>query len=263
MNLFILGTTQSIINLKSDSSSDNTILITWSLQEPIGMYSDLTFSVYFSLGEYETLAGTTKDLSYEITGIPTNVNYSIRVESQIPFSTQTISATLYHYLGSVQTTTQYTVVYSNNDNTTTIPITTPTIEVSQNTGSVPQYYIYIAIVVIVILLILFFFFLITLFVVCCIFKRRTLRKNRSHSATRSNPMAFEMPAHPNPTFAGDDIKLSFFTDKDGIHSYVHKDGTNPTKKQEEMNPSQKQDEADVVMENSFSSEIFATVESNS
>ena len=72
-----------------------------------------------------------------------------------------------------------------------------------------------------------------------------------------------MPAHPNPTFAGDDIKLSFFTDKDGIHSYVHKDGTNPTKKQEEMNPSQKQDEADVVMENSFSSEIFATVESNS
>ena len=123
MNLFILGTTQSIINLKSDSSSDNTILITWSLQEPIGMYSDLTFSVYFSLGEYETLAGTTKDLSYEITGIPTNVNYSIRVESQIPFSTQTISATLYHYLGSVQTTTQYTVVYSNNDNTTTIPIT--------------------------------------------------------------------------------------------------------------------------------------------
>ena len=263
MNLFILGTTQSIINLKSESSSDNTILITWSLQEPTGMYSDLTFSVYFSLGEYETLAGTTTDLSYEITGIPTNVNYSIRVESQIPLSTQTVSATLYHYLGSVQTTTQYTVVYSNNDNTTTIPITTPTVEVSQNTGSVPQYYIYITIVVIVILLILFFYFFVTLFVVCCIFKRRILRKNRSHSTTRSNPMLFEMPAHSNPTFEGDNIKLSFFTDEDGIHSYIQEDDTNPSTKHDGMNPSQKQDEADLVMENSFSSEIFASVNSMS
>ena len=244
--------------MKSESSNDNSILITWSLQEPTGMYSDLTFSVYFKLGEYESLAGTTTDLSYEITGIPTNVNYSIRVESQIPYSTQTISATLSHYLESVQSTPQFTVV-NNNDNTTTIPITTSTNEVLQNTDPIPQYSLYIAIVVIVILLILFFFFFITMFVVCCIFRRRTLRKNRSHSTSRSNPMAFEMPANPNPTFGGDDIKLSFLTDKDGIHSYIQKGDTNQSMEQDEMNLSQKQDEADVVMENDFSSEIFASV----
>ena len=226
------------------------------------MYSDLTFSVYFSLGDYQSLAGTTTDLSYEITGIPTNVNYSIRVESQIPYSTQTISATLYHYLGLVQTTTQYTVVNNNStDNTTTIPITTPTIVVAQITNSIPQYSIYIAIVVIVILLILFFFFFITVIVVCFLFKRRAPRKNRSNSNTHTNPMTFEMPAHRNPTFGADDLKLSFFTDKNGIHSYIQKDGTNPSKEQDETHPSQKQDEADVVMENAFSSEIFASVNS--
>ena len=216
------------------------------------MYSDLTFSVYFSLGDYQSLAGTTTDLSYEITGIPTNVNYSIRVESQIPYSTQTISATLYHYLGLVQTTTQYTVVNNNStDNTTTIPITTPTIVVAQVTNSIPQYSIYIAIVVIVILLILFFFFFITVIVVCFLFKRRAPRKNRSNSNTHTNPMTFEMPAHRNPTFE-DDIKLSFSTDNNGIHSYMQKDDTNPSKKQ---------DEADVVMGNTFSSEIFASINS--
>ena len=246
--------------MKSESSNDNSILIIWSLQEPTGMYSDLTFSVYFKLGEYESLAGTTTDLSYEITGIPTNVNYSIRVESQIPYSTQTISATLYHYLESVQSTPQFTVV-NNNDNTTTIPITTSTNEVLQNTDPIPQYSLYIAIVVIVILLILFFYFFITLFAVCCIFRRRTLRKNRSHSTSRSNPMIFEMPANINPTFEGDDIKLSFFTDKDGIHSYIQNDDINPSMKQDEMNPSEKQDKDDVVMENTFSSEIFSIINS--
>ena len=216
------------------------------------MYSDLTFSVYFSLGDYQSLAGITTDLSYEITGIPTNVNSSIRVESQIPYSTQTISATLYHYLGLVQTTTQYTVVNNNStDNTTTIPITTPTIVVAQITDSIPQYSIYIAIVVIVILLILFFFFFITVIVVCFLFKRRAPRKNRSNSNTHTNPMTFEMPAHHNPTFE-DDIKLSFSTDNNGIHSYMQKDDTNPSKKQ---------DEADVVMGNTFSSEIFASINS--
>ena len=170
--------------MKSESSNDNSILITWSLQEPTGMYSDLTFSVYFKLGEYESLAGTTTDLSYEITGIPTNVNYSIRVESQIPYSTQIISATLYHYLESVQSTPQFTVV-NNNDNTTTIPITTPTNEVLQNTDPIPQYYLYIAIVVIVILLILFFFFFITMFVVCCMYIQKTHSTKESFSFNQS------------------------------------------------------------------------------
>ena len=78
-------------------------------------------------------------------------------------------------------------------------------------------------------------------------------KNRSHSATRNNPMAFEMAAHSNQTFERGDIKLSFFTDKDGIHSYVQKDDTNPSTKQDEMNPSQKHKKADVVMENAFNS----------
>ena len=133
----ILEFSQSITDLTAETLNKTSILISWGLVYSEGIYSNLIFSVYFAFRKYENLAGTTTDMHYKITELPININYSIRVESQIPFSTLTISATIYHYLKTLDI------------NNTTLP----TNEVLENIDDTTQPSTYILVAVVVILII--------------------------------------------------------------------------------------------------------------
>ena len=85
--------TQTITDLRTESTGSSSIMVKWSLSESNLYDSEGTFSVYFGFGNFDILAGTTKDLFFEISGLVQNVNYTLRVELLYPYSTHIISAT--------------------------------------------------------------------------------------------------------------------------------------------------------------------------
>ena len=95
----LLDSPQRIVSLTTRTLNQTSILVSWNLLETSSIYSNLTFSIYY-LGSSlnRSLVNITNDLSYTITGLVSNTNYTVRVELRIPFSTQTISATKYHIL---------------------------------------------------------------------------------------------------------------------------------------------------------------------
>ena len=95
----LLDSPQRIVSLTTRTLNQTSILVSWNLLETSSIYSNLTFSIYY-LGSSlnRSLSNITNDLSYTITGLVSNTNYTVRVELRIPFSTQTISATKYHIL---------------------------------------------------------------------------------------------------------------------------------------------------------------------
>ena len=92
-----------------------------------------------------SLANITTDLSYTLSGLVSNTNYTVRVELRIPLSTQTISATKYHILEQ-------------------------TIVILQNTGPLTDNTNPLLILTVVIVLALIGLFLIAVVVICYVLK---------------------------------------------------------------------------------------------
>ena len=95
----LLDSSQRITNLRKVTLNQTSILVSWDLLETNSTYSNLTFSIYYlGFTQNRSFVNITTDLSYTIVGLVPNTNYTIRVESRIPSSNQTISATKYHFL---------------------------------------------------------------------------------------------------------------------------------------------------------------------
>ena len=158
----------------------------------------MTFSIYQGFGIYEALAGTTTDLYFVITDLNPNINYTIRVESEIPYSTQIISSTTYHFL-KYDEVTEPTVMINNTSQSTQTSMTTPISEVLQISNLLSDYSSFILIGGILIIIILFVLVVIIVVVTCCMKKRRAL-KHTTTSNPHTNPMLFELPAHVNEIY---------------------------------------------------------------
>ncbi|KAI6653443.1 hypothetical protein LOD99_3662 [Oopsacas minuta] len=89
---------QAITNLKAVTSSDTSILVTWGLLAEQTPLSDEKFSIYYGYEDVEYFAGTTEKLFFNIKGLTLNFNYTIRVDLQFAYSTETYSASASHYL---------------------------------------------------------------------------------------------------------------------------------------------------------------------
>ena len=100
----------------SQFSSPTSFLITWKLDYSHTSLSNETFTIYYGIDKADTLAGTTQELSYNLTGLTSNHNYTVLIELTYAFSTQTSSKQTYHFL-EYTTTTQ-----ANQQNLTTIVI---------------------------------------------------------------------------------------------------------------------------------------------
>ena len=113
----LLDSPQRIINLRTVTVDQTSILVSWDLLETNSIYSNLTFSIYYlGLSQNVSLVNITTDLNYIITGLVSNTNYTIRVEFRIPFSTQIISATKYHFLEQTILILQSTELLTNTSN---------------------------------------------------------------------------------------------------------------------------------------------------
>ena len=95
---FLESYTQTITDLTAETSSNNSMLVKWSLSESNSYDSEGTFSVYFRFGDYDIFAGRTKDHFFEILGLVSHVKYNVRVELKYPYSGIIISATTHHLL---------------------------------------------------------------------------------------------------------------------------------------------------------------------
>ncbi|KAI6660002.1 hypothetical protein LOD99_14343 [Oopsacas minuta] len=202
MKISSAESTQKIINLSTEASSESSILVLWDLLEASSSYTDIEYSVYLGFSNYQVLAGTTINMQYEITQLITNVNYSIRVEFQIPFSIQIISSTIYHFFKSNDATTATSPVVINNNITqstasssTTADLTNQVLQSASLLNQYSSYILIVGIAVMIILLILFF--IMTVLIVCCVVKRK---KNRSQITSHTNPQLYQLPAIPNAIY---------------------------------------------------------------
>ena len=98
---------QRIASIMSQFSSPTSFLITWRLDYSHTSLSNETFTIYYGIGNADTLSGTTQELSYNLTGLTSNQNYTVLIELTYAFSTQTSSKQTYHFL-EYTTTTQAT-----------------------------------------------------------------------------------------------------------------------------------------------------------
>ena len=157
-------------------------MVKWSLSESNLYDSEGTFSVYFGFGNFDILAGTTKDLFFEISGLVQNVNYTLRVELLYPYSTHIISATTHHLLALNKSTAYIT-------------------EFPTNTERIISYTMYMFIAVLVIFIILLILALFMCVLIVCAMKRR--RSNKLNS--REHQIQFPH-AHANEIYQqGDNI----------------------------------------------------------
>ena len=158
----------------------------------------MTFSIYLGFGVYENLADTTEDFFYVLTDLLPNVNYTIRVESVIPYSTQMISSTTYHFLESVVVTGPTVLIYNTSQSTQT-SITTPVNQVLQVSNLLSEYSPFILIAGILIIVILLVLVVMIVVVICCIMKRRVV-KNTTTPNQHTDSKLFELPAHANEVY---------------------------------------------------------------
>ncbi|KAI6658464.1 Lactose-binding lectin l-2-like [Oopsacas minuta] len=188
--------TLSLTNLRTENSGENSILVVWGLSETYLSYSGIVFSIYLGIAGFDTLAGITTFLYYEIDDLQGDLNYTIRVEFEIPFSTETVSATTYHFLEP-------------------IVVTTPTNNITQSTGnpvinptnSPPIYYVIVIGIVIIISLLLLVS--IIAIIVCCLVQRHASNKT---ATSQTNPRLFELPA--NETYHQDvNVNIAYSPEK--------------------------------------------------
>ena len=79
-------------------SSPTSFLITWRLDYSHTSLSNETFTIYYGIGNADTLAGTTQELSYSLTGLTSNQNYTVLIELTYAFSTETTSKQTSYFL---------------------------------------------------------------------------------------------------------------------------------------------------------------------
>ena len=158
-------------------------MVRWSLSESNSYDSEGTFSVYFGFGNFEILAGTTKDLFLEISGLVLIGNYTLRVELLYPYSAHIISATTHHLLALNGDTNPTDVAkLDNTDTHSTYPGTAyTTTELPTNTEPIISYtmYTFIAMLVIFITL-LILALLMCVLIVCAMRSRRNKLNPRKH-----------------------------------------------------------------------------------
>ena len=159
----------------------------------------MTFSIYLGFGIYENLADTTEDFFYLLTDLLLNANYTIRVESVIPYSTQMISSTTYHFLESEEVTGPTVLIYNTSQSTQT-SITTPVNQVLQISNLLSHYSSFILIGGILIIVILLVLVVMIVVVTCCMKKRRAAVKNTTTPNQHTNPILFELPPHANEIY---------------------------------------------------------------
>ena len=158
----------------------------------------MTFSIYLGFGIYENLADTTEDFFYVLTDLLPNANYTIRVESVIPYSTQMISSTTYHFLESEEVTGPTVLIYNTSQSTQT-SVTTPVNQVLQVSNLLSDYSPFILIGGILIIVILFVLVVVIVAVTCCMKKRRAVKRVATpHQHT--NPNLFELPVLANEIY---------------------------------------------------------------
>ena len=170
------------------------MLVKWSLSESNSYDSEGTFSVYFGFGEFDILAGTTKDHFFEILGLVSHVKFNVRVELKYPYSGLIISATTHHLL-VVTTGTNPTDLgrLGNSDIKPTSPSTTT--EATTNSKPTLSYtmYAFIAVVVILVAILLLVLF-ICVFIVCA------MKRNRKN-IVNSPSHRFQLPqVHANEIY---------------------------------------------------------------
>ena len=169
--------------MRTESSSKSSIMIEWSLSENNSYDSEGTFSVYFGFGNFEFLAGTTKDLFFEISGLVQNVDYTLRVELLYPYSIHFISATTHHLLAFNGDTNSTDVAQSTNTGTAY------TTELPTNTEPILSYTMYTFIAVLVIFVILLILALFMCVLIMCAMKRRRSNKLNSRELQIQLPQA--------------------------------------------------------------------------
>ena len=161
--------------MRTETASKTSILVEWSLSETNPLDSQGLFSVYFMIGRYENLAGTTKSHFFEILELAPLVNYTVRVDLKYPYSSLIISATTHHLLALNGDTSSPDVgALGNTDiqptsscNTTVFPPDTqPSI----------SYTMYTFIAVLVILVAILILVLLICVLIVCSMKIRTKRK---------------------------------------------------------------------------------------
>ena len=115
------------MDLRTETTSKTSLLVEWSLSETNFCDSLGLFSLYIMFGEYEYLAGTTREHFFDILELVPLVNYTVRVDLKYPYSALIISATTHHLLVLIgdsippNTNTQS----SSSGNTTVFPTDTP------------------------------------------------------------------------------------------------------------------------------------------
>ena len=137
--------------------------------------SEATFSVYFGFGNFDILAGTTKDLFFEISGLVQNVNYTLRVELLYPYSAHIISAKTHHLLAlSGDTNPTDVAPLDNTDTQSTNTGTAYTTELPTIPEAIILYTMYTLIAVLVIIVIL-----LMLALLICVFIMFAMKRRRS------------------------------------------------------------------------------------
>ena len=193
-NLSHIDSSQRFTNLKAETLNQTSIQISWGLFETNLIFQNMTFSIYLGFGIYEALAGTTTDLYFVITNLNPNVNYTIRVESEIPYSTQIISSTTYHFLESDEVT-EPTVMINNTSQSTQTSMTTPISEVLR----ISDYLSFILIGGILIMIIFLVLVVIIVVVTCCMNKRRAVKHTTTPNPP-TDPKLCELPAYTNEVY---------------------------------------------------------------
>ena len=184
--MYLIDSTQHFTNLRAETLSDTSLLLSWGLLENNLVFQNMTFSIYLGFGIYEDLADTTEDFYFEVTSLSPNVNYTLRVESVIPYSTQMISSTTYHFLESVAPTVSTQTSMSTSTNG------------MQRISNLSDTLLSILIGGIFIVIILLVFVIITV-VIYCIMKRRAV-KNTTSPNQQTNPPLFELTSRVNEVY---------------------------------------------------------------
>ena len=156
------------------------MLVKWSLSESNSYDSEGTFSVYFGFGDFDILAGTTKDHFFEILGLVSHVKFNVRVELRYPYSGLIISATTHHLL-VVTTDTNPTDLgrLEKSDIKPTYPSTSTEATTNSKPTSSSAMYAVIPVVVIIVAILLLVLF-ICVFIVCAVRMKRH-KKNKVNS----------------------------------------------------------------------------------
>ena len=185
------------------------MLVAWRLSE-VDLNNIGTFSVYLEIAGFEILAGKTKFLFYELERLAPNINYTIRVELQYPYSALVISSTTHHFLALNGDGTDVAELGNANTQYTTQDSTTEFPNNSEQSICFTTMHAIISVLVIFITMVLLILFILC-GVILCVVKRRSRSKIGSRDKLAQQPQVYaneifrhvdniHPPAHANKAF---------------------------------------------------------------